>query len=264
MKKFAQYLGILMIMALLAACGGSGSPAAPADPGSGSSGSGSTTPTEEAAAPAEPAGSVCPNDYYPIVDGASWSFAGSSDFGPVNWTTTINGVSSSGFSMTQSFPDLTTQQQWSCDPEGIQALDYGGGPSASLQASGGTTAVYETTGVTGVTFPTHIAAGDTWSQTFNIDGVLTTGDGEESTASGTISQSYSAIGTETVSVPAGSFEAMKIQVDTSFDLTVVVQGITAPVSSGFSETVWLVEGVGWVRSVGEYGTTVELQSYSIP
>lgn len=252
--------GLLLTLALLlAACGGGGD-ATPTEE-SGGSGGGSTGV------------GVCANDYYPVVNGATWTYGGTGSSGDFTWTSTITDVSGSSFTLTNQFTDVTATQQWSCADEGIVALQYGGGPEATLNTTSGLSGAFETIDITGVSFPTHISAGDTWTQTYTIHGDMNVTEGQSATADGTVTQEYTAVGIESVTVPAGTFEAMKLEVSLHFDMQVSMgAGVTLPLAFDLQSTNWLVPGVGWVKSdtptTAEGGevsvSTSELQSYNIP
>lgn len=253
LNRRSFFVLLLAITFVLAACGsGGGSPTAMG----GGAGSG-----------------LCANDLFPVVLGATWTYSGTGPTGEFTWTSTITDVSGSGFTLTNQFDELTATQQWSCTAEGLAALAYGGGPEASLNTSG-MSGTFETTDTAGVTFPLHISAGDTWTQTFTIHGDMgLTGAGQAATADGTVSQGYTAIGIESVTVPAGTFNAMKIEAALHFDLQVVLEGgVTAPLAFDLVTTNWWVAGVGWVKSdsatsgdAGDIGAgTSELVSFSIP
>lgn len=254
--KRQTIFGLLLVIGLvLAACGGSGDSPTPGSGGGGAS------------------AGLCSNDFYPVVVGATWTYSGNGPTGAFTWTSTITDVSGSGFTVTNQFDELTATQQWSCTAEGLAALAYGGGPEATISTSG-VNGTFETTDTAGVTFPVHISAGDTWTQTFTIHGDMgLTGAGQAATADGTVTQGYTAIGMESVTVPAGTFNAMKIEAVLHFDLQVVLEGgITAPMAFDLVTTNWWVPGVGWVKSdsatsgdAGGIGSgSSELVSFSIP
>jgi len=74
-----------------------------------------------------------------------------------------------------------------------------------------------------------------------------------------------------VTVPAGTFDALKIQIDTTLNINVSVQGISVPVKFSGSYSYWFVKDVGWVKASGtgsmagtSFNETIELQSYNIP
>ena len=215
-------------------------------------------------------GGECTNPYYPVLSGASWTYSGSGGpAGAYAFTDTISQVGADGFTLTTQFSELTRTQEWSCTPEGLVALQYGGG-SGSI-ATTGSTATYDTTSVTGVTLPASIKPGDTWTQTYEIQGEQTLGDGQLGTSTGKIKSDFRAVGMESVSVSAGTFEALRIDTELLMELTVTVSGITVPTTITSSGSMWYAPGVGWVKSISSgtlmeqaYMDTIELTAYTLP
>lgn len=256
---------ILFVLSfLLAACGGS-----TATPGGGG-GEATSAPT---AAPGAGGGSgLCASDFYPVVMGATWTYSGTGPTGAFSWTSTITDVSETSFTLTNQFDELVTTQQWSCTAQGLAALQYGSGPEATLSATG-VSGVFETTDTSGVSFPVHVSAGDTWEQSFTIHGDMQIADEITASADGDVIQSYVAVGIEPITVSAGSFDAMKIDTTITFDLVINMgEGLTVPMNFSSVTTNWWVAGVGWVKSDSsatiEGGEPIvaltELQSFSIP
>lgn len=219
------------------------------------------------------ASGLCASDYFPVVQGATWSYSGTGPTRDFTWSSTISDVSEANFTVTYEFSgDLTTTQQWSCTPEGLAALKYGRGPEATLSASG-VSGTFETTDTSGVSFPVHIAGGDTWEQSYSIQGDMELADGLSASASGDVIQSFVAIGSEAVTVPAGTFDAMKVEATVTFDLVIDMgNGLTVPLELAWTTTNWWASGVGWVKSDSsatiEGGDAIaaftELESFSIP
>ena len=268
-SSFKNILGILFsISLLLGACGGSPAPVPTAGAGEGEA------PAPPILAPtleSDGAG-LCSSDYFPVAVGATWTYSGTGMTGDFIWTTTITEVSESSFTMTNQFDELVTTQQWSCTVEGLAALQYGGGPEATISATG-VTGTFETTDTSGVSFPVHLASGDTWEQSFTIHGDMELAEGLTASTDGSVTQSFAAIGIEPVTVPAGPFDAMRIEGTVTFDLTLNMgEGLTAPMNFSSVTTNWWVQGLGWVKSDssvtiegGEAISSItELQSFSIP
>ena len=128
---------------------------------------------------------------------------------------------------------------WNCTKAGLVLI---GVPEAKVLST------------TGVTVPASINPGDQWTQF-------------RQTASGTITDNYTAIGEETVVVTGGTFTALKIQVNSTIQMT--TSGKTSNLKvDGFE---WLAPGIGTVKTsyTFTYPTTTnqqnrELQSYSNP
>lgn len=213
----------------------------------------------------------CANPYNPVVQGATWTYTTNSDMVETfSYIDTISGLSEDGYTLTSQFPELTRVQKWACAVEGLVALQFGGGPEGSLSTEG-SSAQFETLQVSGVTLPANISPGDTWSQSFEIQGKHTLPGDQTATSTGTVTYNFQAIEIESVSVPAGTFQAMKIQVDTNMAFTIALQGLEVPTTIAGTITQWYAPGVGWVKSVekssisGDSTTsTNELISYSIP
>jgi hypothetical protein len=109
----------------------------------------SPEPLESPSAPtAKPASGACDNPYFPARQGATWrSTISGGPLGPVDFTDTVIDLSGDQFILTSQFSGLTKTQRWSCRPEGLVALDYGGG-AATLSVEG-SQAVFDTTAVEG-------------------------------------------------------------------------------------------------------------------
>jgi len=95
--------------------------------------------------------------------------------------------------------------------------------------------------------------------------------GEPATATGNAQTIFKVLGNESVNVPAGTFQAVKVQVDINIVFTIQVQGIAVPASFSGTYTYWYAKGVGWVKAEGQgnitgtsFTETIELQSYNIP
>jgi hypothetical protein len=203
-------------------------------------------PTPEGASqPAPVSGEECGNPYYPLKSGAQWTYNGPQ--GPFTQT-----ISSGGGGI------FTINVESGADTFLIQALCMEGGdinllqvPGDSLSYSGDSgSSTMTTTSNEGVTLPGDIQVGDDWSQT--IGGEVSAG-GQKMDF--TLYSTYTAVGYENVSVPAGTFNALKIE--QSSDM-----GGPEPMI----QTLWYVQDVGMVKSEIDIGELVvqELVSYNIP
>jgi hypothetical protein len=212
----------------------------------------------------------CANAYYPVREGSTWTYA--STGGPAGgrgFTDTIASVRDDGFTLTSKFGELTSTQEWSCTPEGLVALQLGGTSLAIFDPD--TMQVNLDVGhVSGLTFPNEIKPGDTWQHLLDFAGKITMR-GHETDAKGDAQSNFSAVGYEKVTVPAGTFDALKIHVDTTFHLTSNFNGVTLPFTFTTPYDYWFVQGVGWVKASGQgtvdddsFTETIELQSYRIP
>ncbi|MDQ2693203.1 MAG: hypothetical protein M3Y68_14285 [Chloroflexota bacterium] len=213
---------------------------------------------------------LCANTYYPVRQGATWTYKSTGGpAGEYSFTDTITAVGQDSFTLTTQIGGLINLQDWNCTPDGLLAHQLGGAPAAMLNSQG-IQLTLNATHASGVVFPSQINPGDTWQHTLDVAGNVTVAN-EEAEAAGTAQMNFSAIGNESVTVPAGTFDALKIQVDTTLNVDASYEGITLPVAFSGTHTYWFVPGVGWVKSTGtgnflaaSFSETTELQSYSIP
>ena len=214
---------------------------------------------------------LCENALYPTVQGAIWIYTSTGGpSGTFNYTNSIYAVRTDGFTLTTQFADTTRIQEWTCQPDGLKALQLGGGSAAgvSIQAM---TADLTTSEATGIILPKDISSGMEWEYSLALQGTVAMPGDQQSQSSGTYSVSMKELGRETVTVPAGTFEAVKIQSNSTVDIISVFAGNEIPIKFNGTTITWYAPGVGYVKSVenGDFGGTVfsattELQSYSIP
>jgi hypothetical protein len=227
--------------------------------------------TEPATEPPTQTGEgLCTNAYYPVREGATWTYQSTGGpAGEYSFTDTITEVRDDGFTLSTEIAELTRTQEWSCSAEGLLALQFGGAPAAMLNSQNMQLNL-DVINASGVTFPRDINPGDQWQQTADFAGNASAFN-EEGEATGEAEMNFSAIGTESVTVPAGTFEALKIQVGTTLNAEVTYQGLTVPVTFSGDHTYWFAPGVGWVKATGtgsvlgtSFSETIELQSYNVP
>jgi hypothetical protein len=192
----------------------------------------------------------CDNPYYPVVDGATWTYTNNS-IG--QFTHTLNVSQDQLFSIQVISGDSTFNIEGQCTQDGIIIMENG--LTTTAQGEDGTGTV-TTTNQDGITLPNDIQVGDDWSQTITF-----TAGGGDGSFSGTIETSYKAVGYESVSVPAGTFEALKIEQTSSMSMA----------GQHFIDTssnLWYVQGIGNVKAeqiVNQGDPSInELVSYNIP
>jgi len=227
--------------------------------------------TEETATEAPTANSPtsaggCDNPYLPVVQGAVWNYKLT---GPVSdtYTHTIISVESDSFTEQDEFATgVTRQGKWQCEDGNLIALNPATGDSANV-SSKGVSVDFETKDLSGVTLPAAIKAGDTWSQSLTLEGAETI-NGTAYTASNELTINCTAIGIESVTVGAGTFDTMRVECQTDMHITVALDPnnpISTPLSlKGIN---WYAENVGLVKSYTSspgLESTTELVSYNIP
>jgi hypothetical protein len=257
-------LAAIAVLAGLLACApaGAGTPAA-TEPPTDSPAPPTQEPTSEPATSGD-----CDNSLYPVVGGATWQYLGAnSNSGTFSFAHTFVEIHSDGFTEQDVWDSgLVRSAQWSCQAGNLKALELGTGAGTVSTAS--TNFVADSTTSEGVTLPATVTAGDTWTQIVDINGHMQMPDNTSAAARNQASQNCTAIGPENVSVPAGTFEAMKVECQVEMTITISVQGLDVPPTTlASTSTLWYADGVGLVKSesASEFGTsTLDLQSYNIP
>jgi hypothetical protein len=214
---------------------------------------------------------ICDNILYPTTQGATWVYVSSGGpSGSFNYTNSITQVRADGFTLSSQFTDLTRTQEWACQPDGLRALQLGGGSAAGISLQG-MTADLITSEITGISIPQTVRSGMEWQYSLKLQGTVAMPGDQQAQSNGAYSASMKELGKETVTVPAGTFEAIKIQSNSEVDIMAVFEGIEVPVKFNGTTITWYAPGVGYVKSVenGDFGgtafsATTELQSYNIP
>ena len=214
---------------------------------------------------------LCNNPLYPIKQGATWTYASTGGpGGSFTYTDTITATRADGFTLTSQFADLTRTQEWTCQADGLKALQLGGGTAAGISTLG-MTAAFTTLEITGISIPNQVTAGMQWDYSLIMQGTMAMPGNQQAQSNGTYSVTMQEMGTESITVPAGIFEATKIQSNSTIDIVTIFEGIEVPIKFNGTTISWYVPGIGFVKSVenGDFGgtafsATTELQSYNIP
>lgn len=203
-------------------------------------------------------GDLCANPYVPAVEGATWSYTFHTTQGDNTQVDTVTDVGSDAFLVETTRSDgFNYVITWTCTPEGLLWLQTDGGMFSAIFQGGGLTQNWETVSYSGVSIPKNGQAGDTWSSDQQISVTDSTG-----TRNFDIAMNFQAVGLETVTVPAGTFNAMRV------DLTMAwTSDDNNSLDMTYQITDWFVENVGLVKTEAQadFGSySLELDSYSIP
>ncbi len=273
-KKIYLVISTLLIIIFLAACSSPSVPPQDLQPTetvqTTATEPGISESTETVVGSTPAAQSLCTNAYYPVREGAIWNYQSTGGpAGEYSFTDTITSAREDGFTLSTQIGGLTRTQEWTCQPEGLAALQLGGAPAAML-SSQNIQLNLNVTNSSGVTFPSQMNVGDQWQQSMDVSGNVTAFN-EEAEATGTAQMNFAAVGNESVTVPAGTFDALKVNVDVTLNINAAYGGITLPVTFSGKYTYWFVQGVGWVKASGtgnvlgsSFSETTELQSYNVP
>lgn len=266
-KRSSFALAVIALMLSTLACNLGSQPASEAEP---------QTTQPEPANSAETfipvTGGICDNELQPVAQGATWTYKTTgSPTGDFTYTDTITEVRDDGYTLTTQFTGLTRTQEWKCLPEGLQALQLGGGGTTASISTEDMTAQFETVEVIGVNLPKSIVPGAQWQYSLTMEGVTAMPGDQQAESTGMFTLVMQEIGREAITVPAGTFEAVKFQSTSTVQITAEFQGMQVPIVINGSSIIWFTPGVGYIKSVENsdfggtpYTATTELQSYSIP
>jgi DUF3108-like len=205
------------------------------------------------------ASSLCANPYFPNNTGVTSEYDGNNSIGVAyKRTDTITDLRSDGFTQETTQNDVTYSVEYTCTDAGLISMD----PiqqyiTAIIGSTNGTVSV-QLLSNSGISLPVKFNLGDSWRQTVDWEATA-----PNLTTRGRLVFEYQAMGNENITVPFGTFDAMRI--DTT--IKIEVGGIGFPVGT-YSITSWLVPGVGLVKSEGtshlprfEYTDSMELTSF---
>jgi len=199
---------------------------------------------EPPTAPPPPASSTgegeCGHDYFPSDLGATWEVSGTNSMlGDYQNTATVTVSSDDGFIVTTEFIDGsgTFALAYSCTDEGLTLLDPLGQSSSAVATGPDGSATVTTLAQSGLTLAADLEAASTWQQYVKWEAR-----GDDGTVlHGDTTFSYVSRGAEVVTVPFGSFEA--IRVDT--EILGTLEGETLVPCQA---TNWYAEDVGVVKA----------------
>jgi hypothetical protein len=218
--------------------------------------------------PAASPGGACSNPYLPVVAGAVWNYKMTGAVAD-NFTRSIVSVDAGSFTDQDIFSQgsITRQGKWNCDNGNLIALNPSNGASANV-SSDKVSADFKTTELSGVTLPASIKPGDTWTQNTTLEGVENI-NGQQIPAKNKFTNTCKADGVESVTVEAGTFNAMKVECQTAMEISITMQQGGNPINTNltFNSTTWYVEKIGQVKTTSSgtnFNSDIELASYHIP
>ncbi len=215
--------------------------------------------------PANATAGACANPYMPVVAGATWNYKLTGPT-PDTFTKSILSVEASGFTDQDAFGSgVTRQGKWNCENGNLTALNPSDGNSANVTTEG-VSIDFETTAMSGLTLPATINAGDAWEQTLTLEGTQTINE-TVMPAKNQVTNTCKAVGIESVTVEAGTFDAMKVECITVMNIEIVMNDTPIQNSMTINGTNWYAEKVGLVKTISlgtGFDSATELTSYSIP
>ncbi len=252
MQKLQRFVAVIGTVSLLGAgCGG-------AAPAPGSSGTGSTPAMPGTAG----ARSACGSDYYPLKEGSSITYI--SHVGGKDIPFKISVPQHDGTNIKLEY-EITVNgkvshinQELVCENGTIKGKGY----FDFAQAFSGLNISYDVQEMSGDIFPANPAVGTTWNTHTKVKIVSTDTGAMGRMMNGMIVDTNSVskvLSEESVTVPAGTYKALKI--DQTITINQTVGG--RPVNTTTHNTAWYVKGVGLVKTQNGTGTssyTMEAQT----
>lgn len=209
--------------------------------------------------------------YFPTTVGNTWTYDSSDTSGYLgSQTMTVSKVNGSTFTLVGTVSSTSAGSTYTTNlTHNVSIINgaYYTTSGSSNTSTSGYTSIADITYTPGyMILPGQMSPGATapWSTTGTQ--IMTTGTGTAISSSLSYTGSYTVVGTESVTVPAGTWTALKItQMDT---MTITTLGNTSTNTTNY--TYWYVNGVGWVKSTSSYtsnGTTYTsttvLKSYNV-
>ena len=223
---------------------------------------GVSTPTEPGWPTTESEISSCENTYMPSDEGSTWTYAGSnSSTGNYSRTDSITSSEDDSFIIATQLTTINYTQEFSCRAVGLVNMEPNQSDIAAMFHGPAGSVTVQRVSNSGVTLPADIQAGDSWEQVFAWDAT-----GPDASGSGTFTYAFTAAGIETISVPGGTFDALRIDAVIQMEI-----GATPKIAGTYTTTVWLAEDVGLVKSEGssqipgvKFTDRLELVSFDVP
>jgi hypothetical protein len=215
-----------------------------------------------------PAQSACDHPYFPLREEATWTYLMTSEGETYTWHWTVVEVTGdlrqASAIVEANFDDeFHVTYHWECTEEGVFSFDYGsiGFEAFDLE---GVTFSFDVVDTDGVMLPpaSEFVPGASWQNNYTVRASFAI-EGQSFSSTTQHAGSHTAVDFETVTVRAGTFEAMRVDGRSSSTTTVFGQST----SSSSSSTQWYAYGIGWVRtseSGADGSSTMELVSYHIP
>lgn len=186
-------------------------------------------------APKHPDASLCSHAYLPTSEGVGWTYSDAHGSGVrEEWTRVVTRVEPGrAVDLTRTWSDVSRRsdvQRWECRPEGLAWLLTGA--KEDLE--------FHSVTLDGVTLPVGLAPGMTWTSVLNVEYTIRALTYHEVSTSTSMSGPI-----ETLTVPAGTFQALPITTQSLNERTLLPG--TVPQLIHEVSRAWYVEGVGMVR-----------------
>ncbi len=213
------------------------------------------SPTETPAEVQVDTESLCYHPYFPIIEGASWTYDDTMD---EDYTLRIEETGEDSFTMVQEMLDenVVFTAEWYCSEDGILRGTFGQMDLINQTAGDEETPEFqfETLEWEGQTLPSPelLEIGYTWTSFYQLSASLDIEALSQSTEMEVIVD-HEIAGIEEVIVPAGTFsDAIRVDSDGVILMSLVSEeNSTAIGALNFNYSTWYVENLGMVKSTSE-------------
>lgn len=187
----------------------------------------------------------CEHRYFPVREGWVWTYK--SSLKGKTHTVRFTGVSPLGFTYVTQLESGTVETHWKCDVDGLTSLEF-----AASSLGGKTRQVnFKTVNRKGVVIPNNLGVGSSWSYSFTLEGEM-----DNSKLTNNMETSNKVVGLETVTVPAGTFKAVRIESTSTMKMSMNMGGKAKDLPANVVQSIsWYADGVGLVKSVAADITT---------
>jgi len=206
---------------------------------------------------------ACENPYLPVRVGATWDYRLSQETTDT-FTRSIIEVSADGFVDQDEFSGGGVRQgRWQCEDGNLIYLTPGAVAGSVVAGPMQTDVTVESN--EGFYHPSDPRPGQTWQQKTVFRGKSTLEGEIVVETRNEVTYICQAEDVETITVPAGTFDALQVTCEVHQTIS-VVGGMTFEVEE--RSTQWLARGVGMVKTVGQTNDeppyTIELLAYRLP
>ena len=228
-------------------------------------------PTNVSPSSQNAAADLCANSLVPVKQGATWTYKNTGvTSNTMTGTATISAVRPDGFTVSTNIDGMAASHEWKCTGAGMSSPTLSTIQTTFDTPLPGINGYINTYDPTGVMLPANPQQGQTWQYVLGVTGWLAQGN-NKANADGKVTTTFTHAGMESVTVPAGTFNANKITAKTMINEGVNFHGFNVPVTGEIDSTFWFAPNVGWVKAVNtgnlpgySLNSTTDLQSYNIP
>lgn len=203
---------------------------------------------------------LCDNQYFPSSSGDTWEYSGNNTaIGDYSRTDTVTQSGANAFNVSTNIAGVTYGVNYACSTEGLKASDPVQQYAGALLSSPDSPVSVKLTSNTGLSLPATITAGDTWQQIANFEA-----SSPDLNLNGRFVFNYSAAGLESVTVPFGTFNALRV------DATIRIEVSGFRILAGtYNTSTWMVSDIGVVKSEGtshvpgiDFSDAIQLTNFS--